>query len=321
MASTTSGLSNLMSTFYDKVFLERAKNELRYDFGATVKKHAMNMGKSIIFNRLTPLALVTAALTEATNPAEVAMTSTQVTATLAEYGTYTTIGSLFKMTSIDEDLKEHVEVHGQNAGESIDNLIRLELSANATRQLVATTAAISSTSAIHTSDVITGLEIRKAVRTLKINKAPRFAGALYRGIIGPQQAMDLFGASEWLDAHRYTTSDAIERGVIGKLHGVEFVETNNPTVALSGGFSASTTDVANVYDTYVFGRGAYAMVSLDSFSAPKIYVKNPGAGDTSNPLDLWSTVGWKMPFAAKTLNSSFIVKIMTGATNGNSASI
>lgn len=321
MASTTSGLSNLMSTFYDKVFLERAKNELRYDFGATVKKAAMNQGKSIIFNRLTPLALVTAALTEATNPAEVAMTSTQVTATLAEYGTYTTIGSLFKMTSIDEDLKEHVEVHGQNAGESIDNLMRLELSANATRQIVNTATVASNTSTIHTSDVITGLEIRRAVRTLKLAKAPRFAGAMYRGIIGPQVAMDLFGASEWLDAHRYTTSDAIERGVIGKLHGVEFVESNNPTVNLSGGFSTSTTDVANVYETYVFGRGGYAMVSLDSFSAPKIYVKNPGAGDTSNPLDLWSTVGWKMPFACKTLNAAWIVKILTGATNGNSATI
>ncbi len=321
MASTTGGLSGLMSTFYDKVFLERAKAELRHDFGATSKRASMNQGKSIIFNRLTPLALVTAALTEATNPAEVAMTTTQVTATLAEYGTYTTIGSLFKMTSIDEDLKEHVEVHGQNAGESIDALLRNELSAFGTRQLVATTSAVSSTSGIHTSDVITGLEIRKAVRTLKINKAPRFAGAMYRGIIGPQVAMDLFGASEWLDAHRYTTSDAIERGVIGKLHGVEFVETNQPTVALSGGFSTSTTDVANVYTTYVFGRGGYAMVSLDSFSAPKIFVKNPGTGDTSNPLDLWSTVGWKMPFAAKGLNSDWIIKIMTGATNGNSASI
>lgn len=321
MSSTTSGLSNLMSTYYDKVFLERAKNELRYDFGATLKKASMNQGKSIIFNRLTPLALITSALTEATNPSAVDMTATQVTATLAEYGTFTTVGSLFKMTSIDDDLKEHVDVHGQNAGESIDNLIRLELSANATRQLVATTSAVSSTSGIHTSDVITGLEIRKAVRTLKLAKAPRFPGALYRGVIGPQVAMDLFGASEWLDAHRYTTSDAIERGVIGKLHGVEFVETNNPTVALSGGFSTSTTDVANVYDTYVFGRGAYAMVSLDSFSAPKIYVKNPGSNSTDNPLDLFSTVGWKMPFACKTLNSTWIVKIMTGATNGNSATI
>ena len=321
MASTTTGLSNLMSTFYDKVFLERAKNELRYDFGATVKRAALNQGKSIIFNRLTPLALITAALTEATNPAEVAMTSTQVTATLAEYGTYTTIGTLFKMTSIDDDLKEHVEVHGQNAGESIDNLLRIELSGFGTRQLVNTATVASTTSTVHASDVITGLEIRRAVRTLKLNKAPRFPGALYRGIIGPQVAMDLFGASEWLDAHRYTTSDAIERGVIGKLHGVEFVESNNPTVTLSGGFSTSTTDVANTYETYVFGRGGYAMVSLDSFSAPKIYVKNPGAGDTSNPLDLWSTVGWKMPFAAKGLNANWIIKIITGATNGNSATI
>lgn len=321
MSSTTSGLSNLMSIYYDKVFLERAKAELRHDFGATVKRQGMNMGKSIIFNRLTPLALITAALTEATNPSAVDMTSTQVTATLAEYGTYTNVGSLFKMTSIDEDLKEHIDVHGQNAGESIDNLLRLELSANATRQLVNTVVEVSSTSGTHMSDTITGLEIRRAVRTLKLAKAPRFPGALYRGIMAPQVSMDLMGNSEWLDAHRYTTSDAIERGVVGKLHGVEFVETNQPTVNLSGGFSTSTTNVANVYETYIFGRGSYAMVSLDSFDAPKIYVKNPGSNSTDNPLDLFSTVGWKMPFAAKTLNATWMVKILSGATNGNSATI
>lgn len=321
MTSVTTGLTTLMSTYYDKVFLERAKNELRYDFGATIKNYTTNMGKSIVFNRLTPLALITSAVTESTNPSAVDMTATVVSATLAEYGTFTYVGSLFKMTSIDEDLKEHVSVHGQNAGESIDNLIRIELSAGGTRMLVSTTSAVSSTSAIHTSDVITGLEVRRAVRLLKINKAPRFEGATYRGIIGPQQAMDLMGASEWLDANRYTTSDAIKRGVIGKLHGVEFVETNKPTVTLSGGFSASTSDVANTYETYIFGRGAYAMVSLDSFTAPKIYVKNPGANSTDNPLDLFSTIGWKMPFAVKTLNSDWIIKLITGATGGNSSTI
>jgi len=197
----------------------------------------------------------------------------------------------------------------------------LELSAFATRQIVNTATVASTTSTIHTSDVITGLEIRRAVRTLKLNKAPKFAGAMYRGILNPAVSMDLFGASEWLDAHRYTTSDAIERGVVGKLHGVEFVESNASSVDLSGGFSTSTTDVANVYSTYVFGRGAYAMVSLDSFDSPKIYVKNPGAGDTSNPLDLWSTIGWKMPFAAKGLNASWVIKILTGVTGGNTATL
>lgn len=246
------------------------------------------------------------------------MTATNVSATLADYGAYTTVASLYSMTSIETGLKEHIEVHGQNAGESIDQLIRTELATNATAALAqfpsgATVA--SNFSTIHTTDTLTGLEIRRAVRTLKTNKAQKFENGMYRGIISPQTAMDLMGNSEWLDAHRYTTSDAIERGVVGKLHGVEFVETNNPYLVLSGGFSTSATNVANVYFNFIFGKNAYGVVNIGSVTAPKVYVKNPGGNSTDNPLDLFSTVGWRMPFAAKTLNANFIVAIATGATD------
>ena len=124
------------------------------------------------------------------------------------------------------------------------------------------------------------------------------------------------GNSEWLDAHRYTTSDAIERGVVGKLHGVEFVESNNQYYVLTGGFSTSATNIANVYANFIFGKNAYGVVNLASITAPKVYVKNPSGNSTDNPLDLFSTVGWKMPFAVKTLNTAFIVAIATGATDG-----
>jgi len=251
-------------------------------------------------------------------PSEVAMTATLVSAVLAEYGAYTQVGSLFAMTSIDEDLKEHVSVHGQNAGETIDALIRNQLSAGSTEQLQDNITA-STMSAIAVTDVLAGIDIRKAVRTLKINKAPRFPGSVYRGILGPQVAMDLFGDSEWLDAHRYTTADAIERGVIGKLHGVEFVESNQPNVYLSGGLSSAVDSVANVYSTFIFGKGAYGIVNISSFSSPKIYVKNPGASSTSNPLDMFSTVGWKLPFVSKVLNANFIINIKSGATGGNTS--
>lgn len=219
------------------------------------------------------------------------MTATQVSATLAEYGNVTNVSSLFSMTQIDVDLKEHIEVHGQNAGESIDQLIRNELHAGATSQQVATATTASNFSNIHLTDVFTGLEVRKAVRTLKIAKAQRFESGLFRGIIGPANSYDLFGNSEWLDAHRYTTSDAIERGVVGKLHGVEFVETNNQYVTLSGGFSTALNSVANVYETYIFGKNAYGVVNLGSITAPTVIVKNPGPNDTSNPLNMYSTVG------------------------------
>ncbi len=317
MASAASSLITPVQVYYDKVFLDRAKIELRHDFGAQVKNLPTNSGAVIRWTRFSPLAAITSALSEATNPAEVAMTATQVSATLAEYGNVTNVSSLFSMTQIDVGLKEHIEVHGQNAGESIDQLIRAELHSGATSQTVATATVASNFSNVHVTDVFTGLEVRKAVRTLKLNKAQRFESGLYRGIIGPANSYDLFGNSEWLDAHRYTTSDAIERGVVGKLHGVEFVETNNQYVTLSGGFSTAVSNVANVYETYIFGKNAYGIVNIGSITAPTVIVKNPGPNDTSNPLNMFSTVGWKMPFAVKTLNSNWIISIASstaGAT-------
>lgn len=324
MATTTfaqgsnPGLTAPMQIYYDRVFLERAKIELRYDFGADVKNVPLNSGKTVYFTRFTPLALVTTALSEASNPSAVDMTASTVSATLADYGSYTTVGSLYSMTSIEVGLAEHVSVHGQNAGESIDNLIRAELQTNATGLTVSTAAALLSD--VHTTDVLTGLEIRRVVRQLKINKAPKFAGGLYRAVINPYAAMDLMGNSEWLDAHRYTTSDAIERGVVGKLHGVEFVESNNSNnITLSAGFSTSATNIANINHSIFFGAHAYGVINLGSITAPKVYVKNPGANSTDNPIDMYSTVGWKMPFAVKVLNSNWVIDLKHGATGSYNA--
>lgn len=318
MSSSTTGLTATMQLFYDRVFLTRAMVELRHDFGAQVRPVPMNSGKSIVWTRFTPLAVVTTALSEATNPSETAMTATNVSATLAEYGAFTYVSSLYSMTSIETGLKEHIEVHGQNAGESIDQLIRTELATKAvaaSAQFASGATVASTFSTVHTTDILTGLEIRRAVRTLKGNKAQKFDNGLYRGIIGPYTAMDLMGNSEWLDAHRYTTSDAIERGVVGKLHGVEFVESNNSYSVASGGFSTSTANIADVHFAFIFGKNAYGTVNLASISAPKVYVKNPSGNSTDNPLDLFSTVGWKMPFAVKLLNSTWIVAIAVGATD------
>lgn len=130
MASSAAGLITPVQVYYDKVFLDRAKIELRHDFGAQVKNVPLNSGAVVRWSRFTPLALVSSALSEATNPAETAMTSTQVSATLAEYGAVTNVSSLFSMTQIDVDLKEHVEVHGQNAGESINTSVDYKPSVN-----------------------------------------------------------------------------------------------------------------------------------------------------------------------------------------------
>jgi len=125
-----------MSTFYDKVFLERAKLVLVYDAGAQVKRIKRNMGTTVKWNRMTPLAVATTPLTEGTTPTAVDMSTTAVSATAVTYGNYTQTSDIFELTSIDQGLKEQAEVMGQNAGETIDTLIRSELDGGGTVQIV-----------------------------------------------------------------------------------------------------------------------------------------------------------------------------------------
>lgn len=300
MASTTTGLSNLMQIFYDKVFLERAKEVQVYDVVCDKKALPANSGKTIYFNRFTPLAKATTALTEATNPTEVSMTSTQVTATVAEYGAYTTVSSLFDLTSIDADLKEHVQVHGQNAAETLDTLIAAQMSANSTAQLVTGNTLLTD---IGTTDIMSGVEVRRAVRTLKKNKAWMFPGNVFRGLITVSAAYDLRANSEWLDASRYVDAATIRNGLLGKLHGVEFYEVNNEVTE-----SSTTT----VYHNFICGMHSVGIVDIQGSTNPKIYVKTPNEYDTSNPLNLYTRIGWKATFAARVLNSDWIVDIKCG---------
>jgi len=319
MTSTTGGLSNIMNIFYDRVFLDRAKLMLSHDFGAQRKTIPGNMGVSVKWNRFTPLAVATTALTEgSTNPSAVDMTTTVVSTTMSTYGNYTPVSDLFNLTSLDVNLKEHVEVHGQNCGETLDTLIRNELggTTSVTPGGATTTFAVGGATTIGgiaSTNVMDGASIRKAVRTLKTNKAQRFDNGFFRGIIDVNQSYDLFGNTEWLNSISiYTDPTQLKAGIVGKLHGVEFVETNNGLVFSNAG--TSTSNATNIYSCYVFGKNAYGTVSLENQPGNRIYIKTPGPQDTSNPLDIYSTVGWKAFFAVKVLNAAWIVRIFSAAT-------
>lgn len=307
--STTTTLSELMQTYHDKLFLERAMEMMTYDVGAVKKAMPANSGKTVRFTRLAPLAKATTALTESTNPSFVTPTATNIDVTVAEYGNAIRVSSLFDLTAIDEGLNEHIEIIAQNAGETLDELIKTELSGNVTEQFAAGAA---TEDAVTATDTLDGLEIRTSVRQLKLNKAPKFENGMYRSIVPVSCVHDLRGDSEWLDAHRYVgNADALRSDMIGTLHGVEFHETNNEEINTDGG--SGTVDT---YSTFVFGRGAYGIVDVAGSAAPKVIVKNPSAGDTSNALDMYSTVGWKVTFAAKVLNADWCIEILAASSVG-----
>lgn len=300
-AETTSTLSNEMMTYYESKFLERAKHLLVHEDGATKNTHAKGQGKNILFNRYSPLATATTPLTEGSNPSEVSISSSTVTASLQEYGNVVKISKLIKLTSIDKDAREKVELMGQNMGETLDELARDALYSGATAQLASGASAVSG---LATSDTMDADEARKAVRYLESQKALKFGDGFYKGIVGPYTKYDLIGDNTWVNAKTYSDVKDLYRGEIGELYGVRFALTTN---------QKSESSTATVYSNFIMGDKAFGTYDLEG-DMPKLYIKVPGKQDTSNPTDRYSTIGWAGTYVARVLISTWCVNVKTGAT-------
>jgi len=135
-----------------------------------VKDIPQNSGSSTIkFRRYGNLSAATTALTEGVTPAGSAMSVTDITATVAQYGDFVTFSDVVSYESKDPILTEFAEILGDQAGDTLDQLARDVIAAGTTVTYVGQV----SRAAITTTDLITATEVRKMVRTLKKAKARR----------------------------------------------------------------------------------------------------------------------------------------------------
>lgn len=312
MAAATTGtgrtyLSSLMQKYYDRLFIDTAAHWLIHEQGAQMRPVPNGEGKVLYFTRYTAPTIITAQLTEGDNPTEVGLSASTVSTTLSEFGSYTKISKLIKLTAVDSKMKGAVELMAQNAGESRDQLIREKgLLASNTDQLAGSSAALTD---VGTTDVLSAAEVRKAVRTLKANKAMRYDDGYFLGKTSPYAAYDLMGDSVWVNAHTYKDGENLYKGELGRLHGVRFVETTNWKETANGG-----TSNADIIHSFIHAKNAFGVTDLEG-DAKKVYAKTPGPGDTSNPVDRFSTVGWAMTMSAVGLVSDWIIEIKSGATD------
>lgn len=293
-----------MQTYYDRLFVDMAKHTLIWEQGAQMRPVPAGEGELVFFQRYTPLAIITAETTEGSNPSAVNLSATNVSTTLSEFGSFTTLSKKLKLTSVDSRMKGAVEVMAQNAGESRDQMVRLKGLAG-TAQNAGGGAALTD---IDITDTMSADELRIAVRTLKTNKAQRYADGFFLGKMGAYAAYDLMGDDVWVNAHTYKDGMALYRGEAGKLHGVRVVETTNWEETDDGG--ASNADLQH---SHIHGKNAFGVTDLDGDSQ-KVYVKTPGAHSTDNPVDRFYTVGWAETMSAVPLVTDWIIEIISGAT-------
>ena len=144
---------------------------------------------------------------------------------------------------------------------------------------------------------------------LRANNAMTMDDGKFVGIIHPANSYQLTISPAWKSWHQYTTPEAMYRGEIGEIGGVRFVEsTDAPNFALSG--DTLSTGSGTMYLTPIFGKHAYGLTEPDG--GFKVYTTP--AGGPGDPIHQINTIGWKFTGAARLLNKSSGVLVVTTST-------
>ncbi len=309
-----------VSQFYNRTLLERAKPLLVHDRFAQVEDLPANMGTRVMaFRRYTNLAAATTALTEGVTPTGSSLTSTLITSTLSQYGDYVPVTDVVTYESQDRVLTVTAELLGDQAGLTIDTIIRDVLHAGTNIQYA--NARTTRDTIAASTDKLDATDIDNAVMTLKLANARKVTSMVdpdtgyntspvrpcYIGICHPRITPILQGFTGWIDVEKYANKADVMEGEVGKYGDTRFIETTQAKVFTAGGAAG-----IDVYSTLIIGMYAYAKTRLTGHELENI-VKPLGSGGTSDPLNQRATSGWKTWLAARITNDAFMIRVEAAA--------
>jgi N4-gp56 family major capsid protein len=295
---TTSTLSPEVSTYYEKVFLDRAEYELVLKEGGQMRTHPANEGRTVNFTRYEPLTIITTPLGELSNPVTCAINACTVSMTLSEYGLTTVHSKLLTLTGIDSGMKEKVELVGQNMGEVLNRLVRAELG-NGTSYYGNNHTVANFTA----GDTLDACDIRLMVKALEIAQAKPYKDGMFIGKTDPISKYNLIGDTTWINSKTYSDVKGLYKGEMGELYQVRWLLNKD----VASGTEATSTASSGVirYYTYVHGDNAFGCYDLTQ-DKPKLYIL-PNQVDSNSPAGRVSYVSWAGSYAVKLLNSNWIL--------------
>lgn len=292
----------LNKEFYDRNLLEMAKTKFVHAKFGQKRNIPRAGGKTVEFRRWVPFAISQNynELTEGITPDGQDLNQTHLEATVKQYGAFVEVSDLLKRTSFDDVAMGATDLLGEQMGTVVEWVTRDAMCAG-TNVLYA--GGKTSRIGLTASDILTTVEIRKAVRELKKAKAPMITAngrkPHYICICSPDATYDLQSDTMWQYVSQYQNAEQIYSGEIGRLFGVVFVESTEAKV-----YSQSVNNAVNANTS----SSATFVLKNDPTPAEIAYLSTPGnkikVGSTEYTLD--STT----PYTAATKT----VKITTTAS-------
>ncbi|WP_426106371.1 N4-gp56 family major capsid protein [Massilia sp. TSP1-1-2] len=284
-----------------------------------------NSSKTVKFRRYNALDATPTALSEGVTPASQALTVTDVTANLQQYGSRIQITDVIIDTHEDPVLNESVTLLGEQAAQMIEKMRYGVLKAG--------TNVIYANGALRTA-VNTTLTIavqRKATRSLKrqngrpitnvVKSTPAWGTETvapgFIGLCHPDLESDIRNMIGFVPAEKYGSMTPFENE-LGKVEDVRYLTSTIFDAFLDGGgakgLMLSNSGVnADVYPVLYIAANSYGIVPLKGMHAVTPMVVNPKPSD-SDPMGQRGHAAWKSMQTAVILNDAWMVRVEVAAT-------
>ena len=223
-----------MKSYYDRELIHFASPKLVHAQFGQKKPIPSGSGKTIEFRKFSPLEKALVPLSEGVTPKGNALNVTTVESTVEQYGDYITLSDMLTLSSIDSIISETQAVLGDQAGRTLDTVIREKVNAGtnvqygngkADRNLL-----VGGLANYADNDYLSVAAVKRAVATLKRNNASPFKDGCFVAIIHPDVANDLTNDPEWKAVKQNVDPDDWYKGSIGKIHGVVFFESTEAKI-------------------------------------------------------------------------------------------
>lgn len=314
--TTTTQVTSASQNYLSTPLLSRAYPYFVHLLWGQVRDIPKNNTETIRFRKYTSLSAATTALTEGVTPTGSQLAITDISATALQYGDFVTTTDYLDMTTIDPLKTEMAELLGDQMGDTLDKLCRDVIQAGTTAQYASTA---TSTGTVAAGMILTGDEVREAVRTLKGSNAKPVTQMIkpsdgfntspvmpaFIGIISEDTEFDLKKDPDFVPVAEYASPEQmLGPWEVGKLDEVRFILAgSNGKLSAAGG--AGSIDV---HYTLIMGQEYFGITRIAG-NAVEVITKELGSAGTQDPLNQRATMGWKATFVAKRLQEAFAVRV------------
>lgn len=221
------GVAVGIKEYYERKLLENAKPELVHARDAQKRTLPTGNGKRAEFRRFTPFEAATTPLTEGVTPKGQDLRQTAFTVMVKPYGRHVEVTDELDWYHLDNIHQETANLLKDQAMLTLDTVARDPLHAGLNVQYAGGAA---NRAAIDATKMLTGAEIKKAVRTLKRNNCKPFPDGFYHAIVHPDTVYDLTSDPMWIDIAKYQDKSKVEKYELGTMYKVKFFESTNAMV-------------------------------------------------------------------------------------------